>query len=137
MSLKNHVYLFFKGKVSLRDIWYYIQGSVRYKLYYSKYKFLIREYIREQIAFRIFAMKKECLNKGECILCGCSTTALQMCNKVCDGNCYPAMMSKRRWVKFQAGNCLEFEGWYWKIEDGKLYQGVDKHSLVHVSMLDK
>lgn len=38
-----------------------------------------------------------CYERGECIECGCQTTALQMANKTCEGNCYPPMMSKKVW----------------------------------------
>jgi hypothetical protein len=30
-------------------------------------------------------------------MCGCSTTALQMCNKACDKPCYPSMLSRKEW----------------------------------------
>ena len=62
MSLRNHLINFFKGNVSLKDIWYYIQGNYRHKLFYSRFKFLIRKYIREQIALRILVMNEECYN---------------------------------------------------------------------------
>ncbi|MGL6108266.1 MAG: hypothetical protein ACRC03_19260 [Romboutsia sp.] len=42
-------------------------------------------------------MNKECLNKGACIKCGCRTTELQMCNKACNDNCYPRILSKKEW----------------------------------------
>lgn len=45
-------------------------------------------------------MKPECLNQGSCILCGCSTPALQMTNKACDLPCYPKIMSKVDWNLF-------------------------------------
>lgn len=135
MSLKNHIGNFLKGEVPLVDVYYYIQGSTRYKLYYSKASFLIREHIKEQIAFRILVMNRECLNNGECVICGCQTTALQMCNKSCDGDCYPPMMSKLKWLYFQSEIALNFKGWIWKIEDGNLYKGRSEHSLVHISMI--
>ena len=78
MSLKNHLINFFKGNVPLKDVWYYIQGNYRYMLYYSKFRFLIRQHIRRQIALRILVMNEECYSNGECIKCGCATTPLQM-----------------------------------------------------------
>ncbi len=80
-----------------KDAWYYIQGNIRYKLWYSKYSWLIRKHIREQIDMRIKSMNRECYNSGSCIKCGCKTTHLQMCNKACEGNCYPGMMNKKDW----------------------------------------
>ena len=102
MSLKNNLINLFKGKYSVQDVWCYIQGSVRYKLFYSSWKWLIRKHIREQILYRISVMKKECYDNGECVKCGCATTALQMCNKVCEGNCYHIMKSKKDWEIFKS-----------------------------------
>jgi hypothetical protein len=34
-------------------------------------------------------------------MCGCMTTALQMCNKPCEGDCYPSMMSKKQWKVYK------------------------------------
>ena len=42
-------------------------------------------------------MDKQCYEEGQCKMCGCQTTALQMANKACDKPCYPSMMSKRDW----------------------------------------
>lgn len=84
-----------------RDMFYYFQGNIRYKIYYSKYKnLLIRKHILEQIEYRIKMMNPKCYNKGECIECGCATTQLQMCNKACDGKCYPTMMGKKDWIEY-------------------------------------
>lgn len=77
------------------DVWYYVQGNIRYILWYSNFKFLIRKHIRLQIAIRIKSMNRECHISGACIKCGCKTTHLQMCNKACDGDCYPKMLSKK------------------------------------------
>jgi hypothetical protein len=52
---------------------------------------------------RVDAMKPDCYNQGSCVLCGCSTPALQLANKPCDNPCYPAMMNKRDWDKFKKG----------------------------------
>ena len=120
MSLRNHLINFFKGNVSLKDIWYYIQGNYRHKLFYSRFKFLIRKYIREQIALRILVMNEECYNNGECIRCGCATTALQMCNKMCKGECYPAMMNKDQWEYFTKAKFIHLGKFYWKLEGDKL-----------------
>lgn len=92
-----------KPKVNLTNVIAYLQGYIRYHLYYSRFKFLIRKHIREQIDFRIKYMDKECYENGSCKLCGCSTTALQMADKSCDKPCYPEMLSKRTWKEFING----------------------------------
>ena len=92
--------------------------------------------MREQIAFRILVMDRECLDNGECKVCGCQTTALQMCNKSCDNDCYPPMMNALNWLYFQNEITMDFEGWYWKIEKGSLYKGEEEHLLTHVSIIE-
>ena len=91
-----------KIKMRISDILYFLQGTVRYKLYYSKLRFLIRGYIFDQISWRIMVMDSECLNKGFCKKCGCKTTALQMCDKSCEGNCYPKMLNEIQWEHFKS-----------------------------------
>ena len=119
MSLKNHLINFVKGNVSLKDVWYYIQGNIRYKLYYSeKYSKFIRKHIKHQIDVRIKNMNHECYNKGECIKCGCATTALQMASKSCAGACYPKMMNKKTWLAFRRGMWLTSDGYQWLYVEG-------------------
>ena len=88
-------------KHNLKDILYYLQGNIRYQIFYSKFAFLIREHIRLQIAARINSMNLECYNSGSCIKCGCNTTHLQMCNKPCEDYCYPRMLNKKEWKNIQ------------------------------------
>ena len=94
-----------KTKISIRNIYYYIQGNVRYFCYYNKYfTFLIPKHILEQVRFRINNMDNQCYIQGSCKMCGCSTTALQMCNKACDKPCYPKMMNRSEWKKYKTYN---------------------------------
>lgn len=105
-------------KRPLIDVWHYFIGNYRYWLYYKKFKIdyqgyrtnevyrhsLMRQHIFEQIAWRIKVMDQECYEMGQCKMCGCATTALQMANKACDKPCYPLMMSKKEWEIFKKGN---------------------------------
>jgi hypothetical protein len=104
-----------KGKRPLIDVVHYFIGNFRYHFYYGgtlskKFAFIawlrkrmIRQHIKEQINFRIKVMDKECYNNGECKLCGCQTTALQMADKACDKPCYPPLMDKAHWSSFNKG----------------------------------
>ena len=47
-----------KNNVTLKNIFYYFQGHLRYKLYYSRFKFLVRKHIREQYEYRIGVMDR-------------------------------------------------------------------------------
>lgn len=126
MTFKESLKLILTGKRPIKDVWYYIQGNVRYTLWYwkSNYNYsskyiryiyliplhkLIPSYIREQIEYRIKWMNKECYNQGSCIKCGCQTTHLQMCNKACEGNCYPQMMTKSQWSRYNTFREISFD----------------------------
>lgn len=78
----------------------YIVGNIRYKVYYSKFKFLIPRHVRDQIHFRISIMSPECKEGGSCKICGCTVTALQMTEGPCPGGYYPKLMGRFRWRKF-------------------------------------
>jgi len=103
----------------VKNIIAYIQGNIRYKLYYSKFCWLIPGYVRKQILARIYSMKQECFTQGSCIECGCRTTHLQMANKACEGNCYPIMVNKSKFEYMQKGNILAIKNSFWKLENEK------------------
>jgi hypothetical protein len=114
-----------QGNYKVIDIWYYIQGNVRYKIINSSFRKLIRKHVKEQIELRISNMNKECYNNGECVMCGCATTALQMCDKSCEGLCYPRMMSRKEWLAFKDGDVLKDGEYYWVLNDFVLVKGKD------------
>lgn len=101
-------------KKKIKNIIAYIQGNIRYKLFYSNFSFLIRKHIFEQIKWRISIMDKDCYKKGSCKMCGCMTTALQMANKSCDKPCYPPMMNVKVWYKYKNGELVNVKNKLWK-----------------------
>ena len=102
-----------KGEIPKVDAWYFIQGHVRETLYYSRFKFFIRRYVKEQIEWRMIVVDKECWNTGQCKLCGCSQPALLMSDKTCHKPCYFPMLNRKEWRVFK-----EY-GLY--IKGGKIY----------------
>lgn len=128
--------LILTGKLSLKnDVLQYMIGNYRYKLYYwivngisaridkGKYSFnyiiglaLLRFHIYEQISWRIRVMDRECYTNGSCLMCGCSTTALQCANKSCDKPCYPEMMTKYHWKRFIAGKSIVDKHGIWNLD---------------------
>ena len=114
-----------QGNYKVIDIWYYIQGNVRYKIINSSFRKLIRKHVLEQIELRISNMNRECYNNGECVMCGCATTALQMCNKSCKGLCYPRMMSRKEWLAFKDGDILKDGDYYWVLNNFVFVKGKD------------
>lgn len=117
------------SQVTWKNVKAYIQGNLRYKLYYSNFKFLIPKYIREQIEIRINSIPEECLMSGQCQLCGCTTTALQMADKSCDKPCYTAMNDKVEMESLYNPNTkstdddfFTFAGKLWVVKDNKFIE---------------
>lgn len=109
-----------KAKINLKNMWAYLQGKYRYKIYYgSRLKWLIRPHIREQIKSRIQSMDIDCYLDGQCKLCGCETTALQMADKACDKPCYPKMLSKSEWQDMKKNAIFVLHNVSWKLVDNK------------------
>ena len=108
-----------KAKPTLKNIIAYIQGNLRYKLFYSNFAFLIRPHIREQIEVRINSMDPICYGNGECKMCGCQTTSLQMANKACDKPCYPRMLSRKEWFMINLKKELYVDNKLWHIRNNK------------------
>lgn len=90
-----------KAKINLKNIFYFIQGNCRYKLFYSTFANLLPRHIRDQIEVRINSMDRKCYAEGQCKICECKTTHLQMCNKACDKPCYPPMLNRKEWAELK------------------------------------
>jgi len=122
-------------KVNLKDVLAYLQGHLRYRLYYSRwFSWLLPGHIREQIGFRIGSMDRECYERGSCVLCGCATTALQMADKACDKPCYPWMVGWEKWTLWRSvhdGACRCAEtGTVWKLDHERgRFVGVENGAL--------
>lgn len=58
-------------------------------------------------------MDKVCYVNGACKECGCKTTHLQMCERVCDGFCYPPLMSRVKWDCFFTNHPVIINGDVW------------------------
>ena len=112
----------------MRKILAYIQGWYRYNLWYSQDKFginlkgWIRPHIQEQIEMRIKSMRRSCYRNGSCDECGCKTTALQMANKACEGNCYPKMQNRKNWNLLKRNRIIISEKRAWQVRNNKFKQ---------------
>ena len=128
-----------KAKFDYKDMWYYIQGNIRYFLYYYRTHYaytkkfirwifllplhkLIPKHVREQIPFRINSMNQQCYLQGSCIKCGCMTTHLQMANKACKGLCYPKMQNRKNWNLLRNNKIIISDKRAWQIRNSKFKQ---------------
>lgn len=109
------------AKFKISYLWDYFLGNYRYYLYYSKIgmgidlSWFIRLHIHQQIDYRIDSMNRECYASGSCIKCGCQTTALQMADRACDGQCYPKMMGEQKWKFIKSGGHIKEGNLLWAI----------------------
>lgn len=100
---------------SPKDAWYYVQGSLRFKIYKSKLRWILRRHIIEQVEWRRDQAALPCFRNGTCFCCGCNTPAVFFAHKGCavgkaryakecrskgENPCYPALMSKKDWKVF-------------------------------------
>lgn len=139
----NSLIQMIKGERSPTDVWYFIQGHIREMLYFSRYDFLIRKHIREQIDVRINTIREmgergitSCLKNEQCDICGCYTYALIMSNKSCEGSCYPSgFFSKEDWKHMKEleelfrdqGGMFVYDGELWKFkEENNKYRYIKK-----------
>lgn len=80
------------------DVTSWLVGSARL-YFYRKDPTLLPDHIVQQFEWRQDQVPAECLN-GACKVCGCSTPGLFMANKSCDAECYPPMMSRKKWQEY-------------------------------------
>lgn len=111
-----------KIKRKIKDIIAFIEGNLRYSIYYSKFACLLPPYIKEQIEVRINSMNKQCYLQGACVKCGCKTTALQMANKTCDGLCYPDMLAEHLWEGLKKGQMVLSNEHLWYVKNNRFYK---------------
>lgn len=118
-------------KKKLNNIWSYFLGNYRYFIYYSPVSYLLmRKFIHEQIEMRVASMNLTCYQDGACTECGCKTIALQMCNRACEGDCYPEMATKDVWYNILLKDKIGiFKSGLWKITNNKF-----KKIIVHNGM---
>lgn len=70
---------------------------------------------------RIDFMLPACYSTGSCVLCGCTTTALQMATKSCDKPCYPRLMNKQQWEDFKQGMFILDDKGRWVLRSNQEY----------------
>lgn len=82
------------------NVWYFIQGNIRYRLYYS-FPFLFSPRFKSMIEERYKLANPECMATGECIACGCDMPNLLFANKQCKAKCYPSFREQRNMRKIK------------------------------------
>lgn len=111
-------------KITVRNIFWYLQGHTRYRLCNTPIlKYIVPKYLRDQISIRENSVHEICQSIGTCKECGCNLPQLQYADKECYGWCYPPMLNRSEFTLLQNGGCHEDEitNLTWRIQNGKFY----------------
>lgn len=110
-----------KKKITIKNIFWYLQGTTRYRIMSSWFKNIFPWYLRDQIEHRVNSMHTICRTQGSCKECGCMTPALAYCDEECLGRCYPRMLNKKEYKNIITGGlfCDIETALIWIIKDGK------------------
>lgn len=94
-------------KIKVKDVGYFIEGNWKYfknKLWASP------DYIVEQVKYRLYLCKDDCLIANSCIHCTCpprkKAWVVDSCN---NGERFPDLMNKEDWGKFKQENNINIE----------------------------
>lgn len=92
---------FGKYDITAKNVWAYIQGNTRKIIdEIGPDIFKSPQHIQEQIIWREVIHNPECFKQGKCIHCHCDVPDKFYSDKECEGGCYPAIMDKDTWNKF-------------------------------------
>lgn len=105
---KNH-----KDEISPALAIDFLLGTYRYEVYYMN-PWWLRDFIVDQFEARVASMNPKCYSDGQCVMCGCQTTALQMAKKSCNAPCYPPLVGRKEWESFKENGGGEIDGVKWK-----------------------
>ena len=93
--------------VSLKEIKSFIEGN--YKFYKDKFG-RTEPFIKEQVQYRLYLCKNDCLIKNKCVYCNCpprkKSFVRESCNK---GERFPDLMGKKEWEEFKRKNEINYE----------------------------
>ncbi len=94
-------------KIKLSDISNFIEGNWKY--YKNKVR-MSPEYIVEQVQYRLYLCKDDCLVANKCKHCPCPPKKKSWVNKSCNGGeRFPDIMNKVEWEKFKAKHNIEID----------------------------
>ena len=92
-------------RITLSNIKGFIQGYSQLLLK-SISEFIYPRYRWEQIVYRRIKAE-ECMNLGDCKVCGCEMLGKTMEDRPCEGGCYPEMKDGSTWNKFKEENKIK------------------------------
>lgn len=71
--------------------------------------YLLAQHEKEQVVYRSQICKKDCVQVGYCIQCGCNLPGKFYVTESCNPDRFPDIMSKLDWEKFKIDNQIILE----------------------------
>jgi len=94
-----------KHEITLSNIYNYISGNANMILDKAG---LVSNAFKEQIAFRHFKCKDDCVKAGRCMHCGCGLPGRFFTAKSCNkGVRFPDLMEDDKWEQYKIDNKIE------------------------------
>lgn len=91
-------------QVNLSNIKSFIQGYAR--TYYDKI-FGLPAYTKEQIYFRLYVCKDDCLVASKCKVCQCSAIEKSYSTSSCNLDLFPNLMSEKNWEQYKLDHKID------------------------------
>ena len=86
-----------KAKITPKNILSFVTGHVLHK---AEKLHDLPDYLKEQIEYRQ-RVCADCILLGECPVCHCPLPEKHYSYTPCDGNRYPFLMNKKKWLEFK------------------------------------
>jgi len=94
-----------KHEITLSNIYNYISGNANMILDRAG---MVSQAFKEQIAFRHFKCKDDCVKAGKCKHCGCKLPGRFFTTKSCNnGERFPDIMEDDKWEQYKKDNGIE------------------------------
>lgn len=90
-----------KPKYTASNILSYLEGNFKYqwnKLLGSP------QHIQEQVAYRLYQCKNDCLIDNKCIVCQCPPNKKAFVKKSCNPERFGDLLNREEWEKFKQNN---------------------------------
>lgn len=87
-----------KKKYTVENILSFLEGNIKYNL--NKLD-LLPQHIQEQVTYRLYQCKDDCLPNEKCIICSCPPDKKAFTKKSCNPERFGDLMSKERWEEFK------------------------------------
>lgn len=85
-------------KINIKNIKSYIEGNTKY-IYDNIIG--LEPYIKEQLEYRAYKCKDDCIINGKCIICTCPTIKKHMVTTSCNYDRFPDLMTEIEWNKYK------------------------------------